>query len=100
MNAEEVASDLLKSGSVEVKEFGSLKVGSRVHHNGQRWPGAEVNGTGTIERIFHRPNSAWERSYGRPDVELIVKRDSSAIYPGDAHMFVADYHVSLAEVQP
>lgn len=99
MNAEEVAADLLSHGSIEVQEFGVLKVGSRVRHSGQRWPEAFTRGTGTIERIFHKPQSRWEQQYGRPDVELIVRRDSPSSYPGDPYMFVADYHIELAEKQ-
>lgn len=79
---------------LEVQEFGNLKVGARVKLGSQRWPDAYRLGTGNVERIFHLPNSSWERTYGRPNVELIVRRDD-----GDFHQ-VADYHVELVEVQP
>ena len=94
--ATEVAADLLAAGSVEVEEFGELRVGSRVRLSGERWTEAQEFGTGAVERIFHKPNSSWERSYGRPDVELIVKRDQPRFGPDDTHAFVADYHVVKA----
>lgn len=99
MDAEEVAKEYLDSGSVELQEFKQLKVGSRVRLSGQQWPDAYRIGTGTIERIFHRQNSSWERSWGRPDVELIVRYDKPP-YEECTHAFVADYHVDLAEEQP
>jgi hypothetical protein len=91
---EQVAADMLRRGSVEVQEFGALTVGARVRRGNQTWGAAYLRGTGTIERIFHKPNSSWEQKYGRPDVELIVRNDD------DTYSFLADYHVDLAEEQP
>ncbi|ASN20680.1 hypothetical protein [Arthrobacter sp. YN] len=93
MTPEEVAESMLKRGSTEVTEFKDLKVGSRVRRSAEQWGEAYTKGTGTIERIFHKQNSSWERKYGRPDVELIVKRDDGE------YSYLADYHVDLAEVQ-
>lgn len=97
--AAEVAASLLAAGHVEVEEFGELRIGTRVRLSGQRWWEACEFGTGAVERIFHKPNSSWERSYGRPDVELIVKRDKPSWGPEDTHAFVADYHVAKAYEQ-
>jgi hypothetical protein len=94
MSPEEAADSMLKQGSTEVAEFKNLKVGSRIRRAAEQWGAAYTNGTGTIERIFHKRNSSWEQKYGRPDVELIVLCD-------DGHYsYLADYHIELAEVQP
>lgn len=94
MSPDEAAASMLKQGSTEVTEFKDLKVGSRVRRCAEQWGAAYTNGTGTIERIFHKQKSSWEKKYGRPDVELIVKRDDGE------YSYLADYHVDLAEVQP
>lgn len=87
------AVEYLQRTSVEVQEFGGLNVGDRVKHINEMWPEAHVKGTGVIERIFHKPDSGWERIYGRPDVELVVKRDDQE---GEgAYRFLADYHVQV-----
>jgi len=93
MSPEEVAADLTRRGSVDVQESGRLTVGCRVRKANQRWPEAFERGTGVVDRIFHKPNSAWEQKYRRPDVELIVKNDDGT------HSYVADYHVDLAYTQ-
>ena len=87
MTPEEVANGLLDSGYQEVDSFGSLSVGTRVRLSGESWPEACEKGTGNVERMFHKPNSQWERKYGRPDVELIVRMDKRD------PAYVADYHV-------
>jgi len=93
----EVAARRLAQGYIEVQEFKHLTIGARVRLWSEQWPDADRLGTGNIERIFHSPNSAWERTYGRPDVELIVKRDRPGLAPDETHAFVADYHVKLVE---
>lgn len=92
LTPESFAEDLLGRGYVEVQEFGELKVGSRVRHTGQRWSDAIWKGTGNIERIFQRDKSSWTQKYGKPDVEVIVKKDAP-----DEYSYLADYHVALAE---
>jgi hypothetical protein len=87
----EAADELLARGFVEIPEFRKLKVGGRIRGQGQRWYEAVVHGTATVERIFHKPDSSWSQKYGRPDVELIARRDSGDI------MLVADYHVTTAD---
>lgn len=91
MTPDEIAEDMIRRGSVEVTYFGDLAVGDRVRHIGHRWPDAYRIGTGTIERIFHRPNSVWSRTHGRPNVELFVKKDDGS------YSYLADYHVEVIE---
>lgn len=87
----EIIAGLLEHGFVEVQECDRLRVGTRVRHNGHQWPDAYISGTGNVERIFHLPKSSWEQRYGRPNIEIIMRRDN-----GD-FMFVADYHLSVTE---
>ena len=96
MSAEERAQDLIARGYVEVQEIGRLKVGQRVRHGGQRGPEAVDAGTGVLERIFHNPDSAWERRWHQRDVEVIVKRDRPEF--GNDHGFWADYDTAVVEV--
>lgn len=93
---EATVEDMLKHGYVEVTEINDLKVGARVKHSGQRWPGAYSNGTATIERIFHKPVSSWSQKYHRQDIEIIVKKDNPEF--GSEYGYWADYHTVLAEV--
>lgn len=91
-NAQERAADLVRRGYVEVQEFGKLSVGARIRAGNEQYREALMNGTGNIERIFHKDNPGFEERWG-PDVELIVKRDKPRWGPNDTHAFLADYHV-------
>lgn len=93
-NPECRAADLQRRGYQEVTESGSLHVGDRIRHYNEQYPEAYRSGTGSIERIFHRPSPSFERKWGTPDVELIVKRDKPRFGPDDTHAFVANYHVT------
>ena len=93
------AADLLSRGYVEVQKFGNLSVGARVRHGNEQYRDAIIDGTGNIERIFHKDNPAFEESWG-PDVELIVKRDKPRFGPDDTHVFLANYHVVTIEMDP
>ncbi len=85
------AADLLARGYIEVQEFRDLLPGSRAKHRNERYSEAYRRGTGFIRRIFRKPNSAWEQSYGRPDIELIFERDD----PDRGVTLLADYHVEI-----
>lgn len=80
--ADDQAASLLASGYTEVTEAGRLKVGQRVYHIGQRYPGAS-EGTAVVERIFSKS--------GGKDVELIARRDNPGS-PDVSFGFWADYH--------
>lgn len=85
---------LLENGYEEITEYKNLKVGQRVCHTGQRWPGAQWEGTATIERMFKSPRLI----QGRDDVELVAKRDRAG--QGLAgYGYWADYHTEVAEEQ-
>ena len=92
-NVEAMVEDLTNRGYVEVQEFGSLKVGTRVRGVGEQYFEATHNGTGSIERIFHKPNSHWAQKYGQPDVEVIMSRDKPRFGPDDTHSLYASYGV-------
>lgn len=56
-----------------------LKVGTRVHNRGEQFYSARNAGTATVAAIMRRgtddrPDS-WEKSYGRPNIEVIVMHD-------------------------
>lgn len=91
---DERAADLLRRGYVEVAEIDSLHVGDRIRHWNEQYPTAYQSGTGSIERIFHRPSPSFERKWGTKDVELIIRRDQPRFGPDDTHAYVANYHVT------
>jgi hypothetical protein len=95
---EATVEDMLKQGYVEVSEMNNLKVGARVKHISQQWPGSYTNGTATIERIFHKPVPSWPQKHTRQDIELIVKKDKPEF--GSTYGYWADYHTQLASEQP
>lgn len=91
LKSKEWAEDLLKRGYVEVTEFGEIEVGARVRGANQRYWQAVECGTGEVERIFHKPQSAWSQKYGTADVEMIVKRDDGT------YSQLANYHVRVVK---
>ena len=95
MSPEERAEDLLSRGYVEVSDIDGLNQGARIRHNNEQYREAYRNGTGNIERLFHRNNASFERQWGCKDVELIVKRDKPRFGPNDTHAYVANYHVTV-----
>lgn len=75
-----------------------VRVGARVRNRGEQYPSAHENGTAVVLAVMRRgadehPDS-WERSYGRPNVEVIVRHDRDHITAW------ADYGTYLAEQQP
>ena len=96
MNAEQHAKDLLDRGYVDVQEFDNLRIGQRVRHVGQQYSAARLNGTAVIEWIFKSPRII----HGRPDVEVIAKRDKPIWGPDDTHGYWADYHTVPTQVTP
>lgn len=76
-----------------------LRVGARVHNRGEQYLKAAVDGTATVLAVMRRgtdeqPDS-WERTYGRPNVEVIVWCDRD-----DRVTAWSDYGTRLAEKQP
>lgn len=76
-----------------------IRVGARVHNRGEQYLKAAVDGTATVLAVMRRGSDeqpdSWERTYGRPNVEVIVLRDRD-------HSVTAwaDYGTRLAEKQP
>lgn len=95
---EKSAEDLIARGYIELQEIDRLKVGQRVCNANQRYHKAHQDGTAMLERIFHKPDSQWERKWGQPDIEVIVKRDDPTY--GGTHGVWASYGTVVAEVQP
>lgn len=84
---------LLKERYRDVEEFRGLKVGARVHHVGERYAEAVLDGTATVLAVMHKKPSSWEQSYGRPDVELLVRLDDRLVKKGMPEIGQwADYH--------
>lgn len=97
--AEAEALDLQRRGFTEVQEIGELAVGARVRAASEQFSRAYREGTGTIERIFHKEKSFWAQKHGRPDIELIIKRDRPDS-DGDEYRVFADYLVAIVNVTP
>lgn len=95
MSARNHEADLIANGYLPVESHGAIAIGTRVRGRGQQWPQAIRWGTGTVTFIGHKPGSAWEREWGMPDVELIVKRDEPQF--GSDEMHVAQYHVATVD---
>lgn len=75
-----------------------VRVGARVRNRGELYPSAHEDGTAVVLAVMRRgtdenPDS-WERSYGRPNVEVIVRHDRGHVTAW------ADYGTYLAENQP
>lgn len=56
-----------------------LRAGARVRNYGEQFHEAITSGTATVVAVLRRgtderPDS-WERSYGRPNIEVVVDRD-------------------------
>ena len=76
---------------MDIKEFHGLRAGVRVRHRGEQYREAYRNGTGNVLHVLQRDPSPWARSWGRPDVEIVVIRDDKE----RGAMLVADYHVEI-----
>jgi hypothetical protein len=79
-----------------------LRPGARVRNAGEQWYEAIVEGTATVALVLRKgtdekPDS-WERTYGRPNVEVIVERDAEHRYFGAISVW-SDYFSPLAEKQ-
>lgn len=77
-----------------------IRSGARVHHQGERYGAALNQGTATVVAVMRRGSDecpdSWERSYGRPNVEVLVESDR---YEEGTYRWWADYHTSLAHEQ-
>lgn len=89
--ADRMLAELHENGYIDVDGHKELKAGIRVRHTGHRWPEAFENGSGVVLAVTEKPNSSWSRSWGGPDVELIVAWDLPSFRSRLSR--VANYHV-------
>jgi hypothetical protein len=88
---EEVKARMVGNGYIDAPPLKSIAVGDRIRHSSHQWPDAFYKGTATVLAIMRAHDSYWEKTYGSPDIELIVQRDDGSIAPW------ANYHaVALA----
>jgi hypothetical protein len=56
-----------------------LRAGARVRNYGERWHEAIVHGTAVVVAVLRKGDDdqpdSWERTYGRPNVEVVIDRD-------------------------
>jgi hypothetical protein len=93
LRIDEHVADLRERGYVDIEEFEGLRAGVRVRHRGEQYRAAYRDGTGNVLHVLQRDPSSWARSWGRPDVEIVVVRDDVE----RGAMLVADYHVVIVE---
>lgn len=88
-----MVAELHDYGYRDVEQHGRLKPGVRIRHIGHKWPEAYDFGTGIVVAITEKPDSAWSRSWGKADVELIALWDRPGF--GSRLSQVAQYHVEV-----
>lgn len=87
------------AGYVDIAEHDELRVGVRIRHGGQRYSEAFRLGTGFVVALTEKPDSAWSKSWGKPDIELIALWDKPWPLPDMSRMSqLAQYHVHVIEV--
>jgi hypothetical protein len=90
--------ELLERGYRPINEHNGLRVGVRVRHCGEQFWQAFQGGTAVIEVLMQRSPSSWEARYGRPDIEMIVRRDDDRVSAGTSRYGGwADYHARLVD---
>jgi hypothetical protein len=94
-----ILQDLHDQGYRDIEQHDGLRVGTRVRHRGEQYPEAFRDGTGVVIALTERPDSSWSLSWGMPDVELVVLRDTPRFDGQSRLSWVAQYHVSAVEEQ-
>lgn len=92
---EEAVAELTERGYVEVPEFRNIRPGARCRNYGEQFPEAYREGTADVLVVMQRFDGAWERTWHRPDVEVVVQRTRAwreGIY------LWADYGTCIVEV--
>lgn len=105
--AEDIIASLTRDGFRHIDEgprTPGLKVGARVSNRGEQYHRAYTEGTATVVAVMRRGTDerpdAWEQSWGRPNVEVVVQRDQRLVDRGDAEFTCwADYGTNLADIQ-
>jgi len=75
-------------------EHEHLRPGVRVHNRGEQYPEARQWGTAEVVAVLRKPG-AWERKWGRLNIEVLVRQDHPRF--GPALTWWADYGTRLAE---
>ncbi len=73
--ARPVAEQLEHAGYKPIVEFNGITVGARVRNDGEQFPRAFREGTGTVTGIFEKTPSYWAQTYGSRDIEVAVQHD-------------------------
>jgi hypothetical protein len=73
-DATEIQVSLMAAEGWSHYEHDSIKPGVRVRNAGEQYLDALVKGTAEVLAVM-RKTGAWEQKYGRPNIEVIVKRD-------------------------
>lgn len=89
----------LEACGYQVTEAYKIKAGARVCHSGQRWFEAMDKGTATVLVVMEKPDSLWSRSWGGPDIEILVACDKPTFTGAPVGQW-ANYHTRLAFEQP
>lgn len=92
---EQKLAELHERGYVDIENHKGLSVGVRVRHRGHQWPAAYRDGTGTVLAITEKPDSVWSRSWGAPDIEMVVLFDTATF--GSRLSMLAQYHVDVPD---
>ena len=76
-----------------------LRPGARVRHSSHRWDAAYFEGTADVVAVMRRgtderPDS-WEQTYGRPNIEVIVRQHLEISEWADYHTEVVSLEVAL-----
>jgi hypothetical protein len=84
---------LRERGYQDIEEHGQLRPGVRIRHRGERYHEALEHGTGIVLAITEKPDSAWSRTYGTADIELITLSDTARFNSRLSQL--AQYHVAV-----
>lgn len=92
---DEMLAGLHAHGYVDVADHKQLRPGVRIRHRGEQYYEALAHGTGVVVAITEKPDSAWSRTYGAADVELITLSDTARFSSRLSQL--AQYHVAVIE---
>ena len=91
----ELRAELERSGYVVKDHHNELRPGARVRGRGEQYPEAFDRGTGTVLLVMEKAGSSWSRTYGQPDVEVLVLKDRPLL-PGMPRISqLANYHLAI-----
>lgn len=85
--------DLHEAGYRNIAEWRELKPGMRIRRRSQEYPEAYEHGTGVVVAITEKPDSAWSKTYGAADIEMVILSDRSDF--GSRLTTLAQYHVAV-----